>query len=49
MKRTLAAMVAWLATLANSGPWACPYCGAPYSSDAEGAAHMASAHPGYPS
>jgi hypothetical protein len=33
-----------LATLAN-GPWFCQWCGAPFDSDAEGAAHMAAAHP----
>lgn len=25
----------------------CPYCGASYATDAEGAAHMRSAHPQY--
>lgn len=30
-----------------NGPWYCTYCGAMYSTDAEGAAHMASAHPNY--
>jgi hypothetical protein len=32
-------------TLFAHGPWYCTICGAMYSSDAEGAAHMASAHP----
>lgn len=26
------------------GPWYCTQCGAQYSTDAEGAAHMAAAH-----
>jgi hypothetical protein len=32
-----------LGVLAN-GPWQCFYCGAPFSSDAEGAAHMRAVH-----
>lgn len=34
-----------LAVLAANGPWYCSVCGAVYNSDAEGAAHFASAHP----
>jgi len=42
MKKILGGLMAAL----RYGPWYCTYCGAQYGSDAEGAAHMASAHPG---
>lgn len=41
------ALIHHLAVLAANGPWYCTYCGHQYSTDAEGAAHMASAHPNY--
>jgi hypothetical protein len=40
-------MIKFIKAVLSYGPWYCPICGASYNTDAEGAAHMASAHPGY--